>query len=80
MSDQDETATCNPGPPPKRNRLSVRLRDNWFFLKQRIRLAWWPNKIKRLAMERDDWKRWCDDAERRCIELVATIEELEASK
>lgn len=71
---QDETATCDPGQPSKRKRLLVRLRDNWFFLKQSIRMAWWPNKIKQLDRERKDWQRWCREAERRCIELVATIE------
>ena len=40
------------------------------------RKHWWPDVIRQLDRERADWKRWCGDAEKRCIELVDTITDL----
>ena len=72
MSDQEHTTPNDPKQMAKIRLLFLRLRNNWFFLKQCTRNSWWPNKIRQYDRERKDWQRWCRDAERRLNEALAT--------
>ena len=82
MSENEHTTPDNPEQMSKTRLLSLRLRNDWFFLKQRVRMAWWPNKIKQLDRERKDWQRWCRDAEQRLRDggLVAIEPDYGAAK